>query len=257
MRGREFFKSLYDHARSLDGGRLINYVSNSIYVNPALDAAGVGDVIMFNEYFGTWTPLPPPTLPLYLSLIHAAYPNKPMIVAEYGLCEPFHKGGDPRRIKDMREHTAHFADKPYVAGAIYFSLNDYRTQMGEEGQGRYRRRVHGVTDLYGEPKPSYQALRELASPIEVVVDHKAENGAFDMTVRAKDTLPSYAVVGYKLAFSGRENKELNSLSDLVGPLPDLQPGQEVGISFDGHEDRPAIHVYNPEGYLVYSKNLDH
>jgi beta-glucuronidase len=31
----------------------------------------------------------------------------------------------------------------------------------------YRRRIHGVYDMYGNPKPSMKVLRELSSPMEV------------------------------------------------------------------------------------------
>ncbi|CAM4324080.1 hypothetical protein PAEN110709_08455 [Paenibacillus endophyticus] len=67
----------------------------------------------------------------------------------------------------MQEKTEEYRKHEGIAALIFFSFNDYRTQMGEDGTGRLRQRVHGTTDLYGEPKPSYQALRELGAPITV------------------------------------------------------------------------------------------
>lgn len=43
----------------------------------------------------------------------------------------------------------------------------YLLLMGEDGIGRLKQRVHGVTDIYGIEKPSYQVLRETASPMQM------------------------------------------------------------------------------------------
>lgn len=48
-----------------------------------------------------------------------------------------------------------------IRGYVWFSLNDYRTHRGEQGEGRMKQRVHGSTDLYGNEKPSYHVLCEL------------------------------------------------------------------------------------------------
>lgn len=56
--------------------------------------------------------------------------------------------------------------KYQLNGWIYFSLNDYRTHMGEDGQGRFQKRVHGSTDLYGALKPSYAVVRDQNAGLE-------------------------------------------------------------------------------------------
>jgi len=48
-----------------------------------------------------------------------------------------------------------------IKGYVWFSLNDYRTQMGEDGEGRFCQRIHGSTDIYGNEKPSYKVLSNI------------------------------------------------------------------------------------------------
>ena len=76
----------------------------------------------------------------------------------------------------MNSHTEVFRKFPEVAGAIYFDYNDYRTLVGDKGAGALRQRVHGVVDLYAARKPSFEALRLQASPINSVVLRKSGEG---------------------------------------------------------------------------------
>lgn len=103
----------------------------------------------------------------HLDRIREAFPTKPIIVSERGWCECQPKmPGDDNRVDIVNSHTEVFREFPDVASAIYFDYNDYRTLVGDKGQGAMRQRVHGVVDLYGQPKASFAALRLQASPIE-------------------------------------------------------------------------------------------
>jgi beta-glucuronidase len=82
----------------------------------------------------------------------------PLLVSEFGLCEPAFKGGDEERSRILKERLAMYAEIPNICGYMWFSLNDYRTHCGEEGEDKLRRRIHGSTDLYGNEKPSYRLL---------------------------------------------------------------------------------------------------
>ncbi|MCR5005743.1 MAG: hypothetical protein K6A77_07535, partial [Clostridiales bacterium] len=59
MRGQEpetkqILEQVRDIFRALDPDRLVNYVSNSWWRGPAIDAVRIGDSMWINEYFGTW-----------------------------------------------------------------------------------------------------------------------------------------------------------------------------------------------------------
>ncbi len=50
----QYIKKAVAYTHRLDSGRLANYVSNSIFRDPALDGTAYGDIMMVNDYIGTW-----------------------------------------------------------------------------------------------------------------------------------------------------------------------------------------------------------
>jgi beta-glucuronidase len=60
--------------------------------------------------------------------IHAAFPDKPIVISEYGYCActAERPEGDARRREIMRTHDAALKARDYIAGLIFFCYNDYR-----------------------------------------------------------------------------------------------------------------------------------
>lgn len=201
-----YIRQAVAETRALDPGRFADYVTNTIYADPARDGTTCGDLLMINDYIGTWHGDLDPEAEW--RKIVQANPDRAMIPAEFGLCEPAFSGGDERRERIFREKMAQYRDIPNVAGTIYFCLNDYRTHMGEDGNGRLRRRVHGSTDWSGNPKPSYEAVRAECSPLLVCPDPAG------VKLTCRDTLPGYTVAGYRLC-----------LGDRTVDIPTLHPGE--------------------------------
>lgn len=155
--------------KRLDASRLVNYVSNTLH-NKKLgsreskqDATLCGDICMWNEYMGTWYWTH--QYDKWMRYVCGQTRGKPLMVTEFGLCEPAFSGGDERRSAIFREKVALYRSYQ-LNGWIYFSLNDYRTHMGEDGKGRFQQRVHGSTDLYGAVKPSYAVVRDQNAGLE-------------------------------------------------------------------------------------------
>jgi len=148
---------------------------------------------------GTWQPGDAHDLDQHLDALHVAFPAKPIVISEYGYCActPDRPEGDAPRIEILRTHTEVFRSKDFVAGAIFFCYNDYRTHIGDRGVGALRQRVHGVVDVYGRPKPSYAVLRDESSPIEslTVTNH---GNTFHILLKTRGTLPSYTLRGYRV-----------------------------------------------------------
>ncbi len=204
-----YLKGLYNYCRSLDTTRLINYVSNQL--NTPLkgkkkvlpDASNIGDVLMFNEYYSTWYNQSTDSISGALDRIHADYPGKALVISEFGICEPVFKGGDARRSKEMKEQFRIYGEKPYVAGAIYFCLNDYRTHMGEDFTYSYPQRVHGISDIHSNLKPSYKELKSILSPLEIV-SIKKKTGVARVLLKCKRGIPSYTVKNYVIKTSKKK-----------------------------------------------------
>ena len=231
MRGQEentkqFLTAVRDTFRALDPDRLVNYVSNSWWSRPATDAVRLGDSMWINEYFGTW--IQGRDLRKDMDALIEAEPDLPIVISEFGVCEPVFPGGDEARIKNLVEKMALYRTYPQIGATIHFSLNDYRTQMGEEGEGKLRRRVHGSTDIYGKTKPSYAVLQKESAPVTV------EETEGQLTVTCRDDLPCHAVIGYYIKTA--EGKTC---------IPDLLPGRTVTLPISG-----GYTIHRPNGDLI-------
>jgi beta-glucuronidase len=252
---KDFLNELKSKILELDSSRLINYVSNTFHQNPEMDGTTLGDVLMWNDYSGLWYNmdghgLSSEMLQETLSNFKKLVPGKPLIISEYGLCEPVFKGGDPRRIEHFLYNTDIYDQHDWIAGVIYFSLNDYRTHMGEEGKGRFRQRVHGIVDLYGNKKPSYSVVKERFSPVKQL-EGDVINNNFHVTGKNHDGLPSYTLYNYKVRIYG-ENEELIA-EELI---PNLQPGQGFNVVFRGVNGTvKMIRIMTANDFLVASKQL--
>lgn len=252
----QFAKRMRQEAKRLDPNRLCSYASNTLSETPQRDVAGLMDFIETNEYFGSWQPGSPRELGSHLETLHAAYPDKPVVISEYGYCActEDRPEGDGHRAEILRSHDAVLRSMDYVAGAIFFCYNDYRTHVGDRGVGVLQQRVHGVVDLYGVAKPSYTVLREESSPIESLAVENNGN-AFRLWIKSRRDLPMYALRGYRLRglFYGQglipvERQEVQ--------LPELSPGVETGIdvsfSQSGTALRISFEILRPTGFSTYS-----
>jgi len=228
----QYIKDAIAYTHRLDDTRLANYVSNTVFSNPSKDGTTAGDILMVNDYIGTWHG----ELNQYAEWdkIIKLNPDKPITPSEFGLCEPAWTGGDKRREEIFLEKMDCYRKYPGIAGTIYFCLNDYRTQMGEDGNGKMKQRIHGSTDLYGQPKPSYDAVKREYAP--VIVERK--QSAIRLTCR--NDLPSYEIRGYYIQLQ-KVNGELKRVD-----IPSLQPGESWCV--DGIlQDDMVFHIHRPNG----------
>lgn len=257
---KQMVQELIAKARSLDSTRLVSYVSNTIAhgfsnaPNFVPDAGSYGDYIMMNEYGGSWWNVPVGKIHQYLDSVHMSYPDKPFFISEFGLCEPNFKGGDQRRLEDLVYHMAVYESKPYVEGAIYFDLTDYRTHYpGTSDTTKFRRRVHGIYDMYGKPKPSMKVLREMSSPIEIQTMNKWKKGKLSLLVFGSVGLPQHTVTGYKLYLTDSSG---NYASTKAYNIPVLKPGQSAYIEVDDlYNGTGIVTIVRPTGYVATQKSF--
>ncbi|HEY1112666.1 MAG TPA: glycoside hydrolase family 2 TIM barrel-domain containing protein [Chitinophagaceae bacterium] len=265
LRGRDadmkqMIQDLISRSRQLDPSRQVAYVSNTLtqgfYNDPKFvpDAANDGDYLMMNEYGGSWWAIPVGKIHSYLDSVHLSYPEKPFFISEFGLCGPNFKGGDERRLEDLIYHMAIYESKPYVEGAIYFDLTDYRTHYpGTTENNKFRRRIHGIYDMYGKPKPSMRVLREMSSPVEVQNLNQWKKGKVTAQIFGSIGLPQHTVKGYKIYLS---DKAENYAATKAYEIPEVMPGERVQVEMDDlYNGKGIITVVRPNGYVVSQKSF--
>ena len=242
----EALKPVRREMESRDTTRLVNVVCN--HTDTQLDQTVTLDYAIptWNEYVGTWNGNDRTALPAKLDTLGELLHGRPLLITELGRCEPAFTGGDTRRIDDMIYHLDEYARHDYICGYIYFCLNDYRTQMGEEGYGRYRIRRHGVTDTQLTPKPSYAQLQSIASPIDIIKIQSAGSDDRSVAVRlhVRNTIPCYTLRGYYLTYQNEAGEECRS------ELPILRPGDDHDIVLDNIAPSYHFSIFRPGGYLV-------
>ena len=220
------------YVHELDPKRQANYVSNTAWTSPETDGTSIGDCMMVNDYIGTWHK--GVTQEGAWQKLMESHLDRAMISSEFGLCEPVFSGGDEERNRIFLQKIAFYRRYPQIVGAISFSLNDYRTHMGEAVDGKERVRVHGSTDLCGNKKPSYYTIQKEYCPLIVRLK---ENRL--MLICRRD-IPSYTVHGYYIRKSNRGSRI---------QIPDLKPGDSWIYLYRGLKESLSIH--RPDGTPVF------
>jgi beta-galactosidase len=252
----QFAKRMLQEAKKLDPGRLCSYASNSLDSTPGRDVAGLMDFIEANEYFGTWAPGSAADAVRYLDEIHAAFPGKPIVISEYGYCActADRPEGDEHRMEILRTHDLAIRSREYTAGAIFFCYNDYRTHVGDRGTGSLKQRVHGVVDVYGAKKQSYELLRRESSPIESLSLENHLN-TFQVILRTRGGVPMYTLRGYKLCgtFYGQGDIPVELQEVEISELPPASSARlEVKFSQSDVPTCIRFDVVRPTGFSAYS-----
>lgn len=253
-RTRQFAHTVSREATRLDPHRLQTYASNTLFEDPGADMAGDFSFVSTNEYYGSWEPGGIPEVRRHIAGIRAAFPDKPIVVSEYGWCEcqPTILPGDYNRVDVVNEHTEVFRESGQVAGAIYFDYNDYRTLVGDKGEGAFRQRVHGTVDLYARRKPSFEALRLQSSPFtSLAIKHSADSG-LTLEMKLRHRVPAYTLHGYQVhwVFYGYDDLPMAGYLDM---LPALAAGAQHTVTapklLEGAR-HVIVNLLRPTGFSV-------
>ncbi len=252
----KFAQRMYEEAVRLNPRRLRSYASNSLQKNPGADVSKRMDFIEWNEYYESWYGGTPDDLRRNLEEIHQAFPDKPIVISEYGYCActPDRPEGDRRRIEVLRRHTQVCRELGYVGGLIFFCYNDYRTHIGDKGVGVMKQRIHGVVDLLGARKPSYDVLREESSPVEAL-EWSGNSASFTIQVRTRKSIPAYTLRGYKVSGTLYGFGNIPVERRYVA-LPDMVSGQTISVPLQFKEQgatRVEFDVMRPTGFSAFTK----
>lgn len=273
--GHEFVREMIAYVKSLDGTRPISYASNRLYPQPRNDAMGLADFVLMNQYLGTWAG-PKTDLGPALDRVHAAWPGKAVIISEFGFeprwnrntlpassldpaqyyfvgsyVTPGSDEADAVRRQLIQDQMAVFRKMDFVAGAIFWTYQDYRTPTDF---------VMGVVDPQRTKRASWQVLREEYSPVlidEVILHAQGAEIALRTRGPVETDMPAYTLRGYTLHWELRvAGGAVAAEGDIA--LPSLAPGArwsgKIEWSNAGAESVLRVSVLRPTGFAVIEQS---
>ena len=268
--GRTYFKTMYDFIKSLDPDRYVTYADDRIAFvdNPQDNSASLADFIMWNEYFGAWHG-PESMLPPVFERIRKNYPDKTVIVSEFGTPGVFatnSETADRLRVRTFRSQLEAFGKQDWIAGAIMWCYQDYKSHRNLWPGYAVGYVDHGVVDENRQRRPSYGVWQELNAPAHVKVQWKFDPGSLPFPVgfsasierRRADEIPSYTLRSYHVAWELRDD-DGNKLSGGEKNLPEIGPPQSIHSDWLPQKTKSlhlSIWLYRPTGFVAVDKKLD-
>jgi hypothetical protein len=268
--------------KSLDPTRPVGFASNLLNSRPGDDATAFADFVLMNQYFGTWGGTKDRLGPA-LDAIHATWPDKPIIVSEYGfeprweswLKWPVLRRSRYYRIADDVPADSEAADiqrriliseqmtilrtKPFVAGAIFWTYQDYRTPTNYK---------MGVVDMQRRRRGSWAVIREEYSPvlIESLTFSSKSSGiqSTEVALRTRgpvnSDMPAYTICEYRLHWmvTGVATQEILAQGKLVSLA--LAPGTTWSARIEWPKPTEdyvlSLRVIRPIGSTVLERSYD-
>ena len=265
--GIRFFRAMRDYIRSLDPERYVTLADDNLpKLNRAAEsAANDADFLMMNQYFGAWHG-PREALDPALDKVDRLFPDKMVIISEFGYPGIFAKNAteaDAARVSIIREQLPLLAKRDWIAGAILWCYQDYKSRRyywpGQE-QGYLE---HGIVDPYRQRKPSYFAWAEMNSPAHIEarwtksVDGAPAAFAFTLKPKGEKELPYYPLQGYRVQWQllGAESREFASGTANVNPAAPVSVEHAVPAREKQEPFRLAIKLFRPDGSVAMERVL--
>jgi len=113
--------------------------------------------------------------------------------------------------------------------------------------------VHGVVDLYGNRKPSYEVLRRECSPVEWF-QVTGQPNALTITRRARETVPAHRLTGYTVRGVLYGYGDI-PLERRVIEVSTLAPGEQATIKVQFTEREPLMYWAQPHSLRTHTSGL--
>lgn len=168
----DYIRRAAAQARALDPTRLISYAVAGYPGAGCQTEYKPLDVLGINEYFG-WYPGPNgqiadrTVLSEYLDSVRACYPDKGIFITEFGAEANRHGPVEEKGTYEFQQdfinyHSAVYASKPWLSGAIYWTIREFRVRPEwDGGNPRPQSPIHqkAVVSFDGVRKPAFADLQ--------------------------------------------------------------------------------------------------
>lgn len=174
-----YIKAAASRAKKLDPTRPVALAINGYPSSGCRPEYKPLDIIGINNYFG-WYPGPNGQLAgreelgAYLDFVRKCYRRKAIIVSEFGAeanrSGPVEEKGTYEFQQEfIRYHTSVYASKPWLSGALYWALQEFRVRPNwDGGNPRPEPPIHqkGVLRFDGSKKPAWFDLQRAISAVK-------------------------------------------------------------------------------------------
>lgn len=175
-----------------------------------------------------------------LDRVHAIWPEKPIMISEFGQRADQVKNEDVR-IKHFRGTMEEVRQRPYICGLSFWTFNDYLSRYPDTTPGGYR--AWGLVTGDRTPRALYTAAA--ADLTSVILDVKAgANGsaAATVSVTSRPDFPAQTLRGYTLRIVRPAGAAPETIT-----LPDLAPGKSWQQDFATLPQGTTLEVLRPSG----------
>lgn len=238
--GINWTKDMFSFIKTLDTTRLNTLVSNKLdreNVKVAKDeASAYADFVCVNIYSKA------KGFQNIVNKIERIYPDKPIIVSEWGMRADWVKS-EQERIDHVKQVFAILRKSKNVIGCSWWSFNDYYSRYAGSNKDGFR--PWGLVDYDFKPRDAYWAQQDELSPLKVTT--KSYLGSvLTIEVVARGDFPMYTLNNYKLRYSGG-----------TIDIPTLKPGQkqELKLTITANSGNEKISVLKPTGFEAYHTTL--
>jgi hypothetical protein len=260
--GRAYVRAMVEHVKALDPGRYVSYADDGLpgITGASQNANEYTDFIMMNQYFGSWTG-PAEGLAPALERVGTMFPDKMVVISEFGLAGPFAPDtgqADRMRVGIMESQLAEFAKHDFIAGAVFWCYQDYKSHRNLWPGLTTDWVEMGVVDENRQRLPSYGVWKERTGPARVrVAFSRGPSGpptGFRATVerRPMNELPSYELRGYRLEWEARDH-DRTVLASGSTVLPVVGAPATVEGAWPATSSREltlTVRVRRPTGFLA-------
>jgi beta-galactosidase/beta-glucuronidase len=278
--GHNYVGELVALTHKLDPSRPVGFASYRLLYNQENDATQLTDFVFMNEYFGSWHG-PKEDLTLALDRIHELWPDKVVIISEFGLeakwtsapwfrdtssmnnesyyyiapgTSPYSDEVYALRTQLINDQMDIFRARPFVAGAIFWTYQDYRSDMNF---------YMGLLDRDRNPTPVIDILRLQYSPIREVslsVFETEKEFAVELYTRGpiEEDMPVYTLREYTLSWEILSQESANVLSTGEIVLPEFAPAtswkKNIKFMVPDTDYEIVIKIFRPNGFPAWEQN---
>jgi beta-glucuronidase len=175
-----------------------------------------------------------------LDRVHALWPDKPIMISEFGL-RADHVKDEDARIAHFRGTLEQVRRRPYICGLSFWTFNDYLSRYPDTTPGGYR--AWGLVTGDRTPLALYTAAAaDLTSVLLDVQAAPGDSAAATVTVASRADFPARTLRGHSLRLVPPDGGAPETI-----PLPDLAPGASWRREFPRLPQGTRLEVLRPGG----------